>query len=91
MPSKPKTPARRAAPKQPARSPLSDIERATALEAVLNHAPEMGIEGAIKKFGGPLTKVEKDLIRTLTPEEVTQLRNIKRKLGVFHGPGPSFI
>lgn len=91
MAKKPAPTPSRAARTKPTGPSLSDIDRATALEAVLNNAPDIGTEAALKKFGAPLTKVEKNLIRSLTPEELTQLRNVKRKLGVFQGPGPNFI
>ncbi len=91
MPGKPKQSSPQAARKQGAVTTPSDAVRATALEAVLNHAPDIGVEAALKKFGASLAKVEKDLIRLLSAEELTHLRNIKRKLGIFHGPGPNFI
>ena len=56
-------------------------ERAIALEAVLNHAPDIGIEQALEQFGSSLTDTEKQVLRTLTPEELAALKSILSKIG----------
>lgn len=56
-------------------------ERSMALEAVLTHAGNVGIDKAIEKFGGPLTNTEKELVKSLKPEEFKALEEIRRKLG----------
>lgn len=59
----------------------SQVERCIALEAIIAHAPDMGIEKALIEFGCPLTATEKKLISTLTMEELKALRTIKGKVG----------
>ena len=56
-------------------------ERCTALEGIISHAPDIGVEKALKQFGGPLTATEKELIRSLTKEELKSLRTINGKVG----------
>jgi hypothetical protein len=67
---------------------LVERDRALALEAVIAHAPELGIEEALKKFGDSLLPTEIKLLRTLTPEELKALKSIKAKVGdLFGGKG----
>ena len=53
--------------------------RTLALGDVLNHAPDLGIEEAMSKFGSALTDTEKEVLKTLTPEEVGSLKSILSK------------
>jgi uncharacterized protein YaaR (DUF327 family) len=67
--------------------------RAVALEAILNNAADIGIEDALSRFGSALTDTEKELLKTLTPEELTSLKSILSKLGsqiFFQSPGLVF-
>jgi hypothetical protein len=68
-------------PNDPMRAVHEQQERAAALEAIINHAPDIGIDEALERFGSVLTDSEKELLRTLTPEELTALRSILSKLG----------
>jgi uncharacterized protein YaaR (DUF327 family) len=63
-------------------------ERAVALEAILNNAADIGIEDALTRFGSALTDTEKELLKTLTPEELASLKSIMSKLGsqIFFQP-----
>lgn len=56
-------------------------ERAMAIEAILNNASEIGIEEALSRFGSTLTTTEKELLKTLTTEELSSLKSIMSKLG----------
>ncbi len=51
-------------------------ERAVALEAILTHAPDIGLEQALDSFGSALTDTEKEVLKTLTSEEITTLKLI---------------
>ncbi|MBW4546056.1 MAG: hypothetical protein KME25_16645 [Symplocastrum torsivum CPER-KK1] len=67
--------------------------RAVALEAVLNNAADIGIEDALSRFGSALTDTEKEILRTLTPEELASLKSILSKLGtqmLFQSVGIAF-
>jgi hypothetical protein len=65
-----------------AKNPQSNEgERCAALEGIISQAPDIGVEKALKQFGGPLAAAEKDLIRSLTKEELKSLRTIKGKVG----------
>lgn len=59
----------------------SEGERCAALEGIISQAPDIGIEKALKQFGGPLSASEKELIRSLTKDELKSLRIIKGKVG----------
>lgn len=61
--------------------PSNEGERCAALEGIISQAPDIGVEKALKQFGGPLTATEKELIRSLTKEELKSLRIIKGKVG----------
>jgi hypothetical protein len=68
-------------------------ERAMAIEAILNNAAEMGIEEALSRFGSALTTTEKELLKTLTTEELASLKSIMSKLGsqiLFQSTGITF-
>ncbi|MEP0885782.1 hypothetical protein NDI49_30090 [Trichocoleus sp. ST-U3] len=56
-------------------------DRAVALEAILNNAADIGIEDALTRFGAALTDTEKEILKTLTPEELASLKSILSKLG----------
>lgn len=56
-------------------------ERSLALEAVLNNAPELGVKEALKRFGGPLTVTERELVSGLSKAELTGLKVARGKLG----------
>lgn len=67
--------------------------RAVALEAVLNNAADIGIEDALSRFGSALTDTEKEILKTLTPEELASLKSILSKLGtqmLFQSVGIAF-
>ncbi|MBD1805468.1 hypothetical protein H6F98_08405 [Microcoleus sp. FACHB-SPT15] len=67
--------------------------RAVALEAVLNNAADIGIEDALSRFGAALTDTEKEILKTLTPEELASLKSILSKLGtqmLFQSVGIAF-
>ncbi len=67
---------------------LVERDRALALEAVIAHAPEIGIEAALKQFGEPLLPTEVKLLATITPDEWKALKSIKAKVGdLFGGKG----
>lgn len=68
-------------------------ERAMAIEAILNNAAEMGIEEALSRFGSALTTTEKELLTTLTTEELASLKSMLSKLGsqiLFQSAGIAF-
>jgi hypothetical protein len=68
-------------------------ERAMAIEAILNNAAEIGIEEALSRFGSTLTTTEKELLKTLTTEELASLKSIMSKLGsqiLFQSCGIAF-
>lgn len=68
-------------------------ERAMAIEAILNNAAEIGIEEALSRFGSTLTTTEKELLKTLTTEELASLKSIMSKLGsqiLFQSCGITF-
>jgi hypothetical protein len=75
-------------PNDPMRAVSEQQERAAALEAIINNAPDSGIDEALETFGPLLTDTEKELLRTLTPEELTALKSILSKLGnqIFRSP-----
>jgi len=56
------------------------IDRAVALEAVLSHAPDMGIDRALEQFGGSLTATERKLVSSLTRDELQALQAVEGKL-----------
>ncbi|GAA2273524.1 hypothetical protein GCM10010368_48700 [Streptomyces roseiscleroticus] len=56
-------------------------ERALAMEAVLTNAAELGVETAVQRFGGALTQTERQLLITLTPDELTAFNATRQKLG----------
>ncbi len=68
-------------PNEVVRAVREQQARALAIEAILNNAPTLGIEEAIQRFGSDLTDTEKELLKTLTPEELTSLKSILSKLG----------
>ena len=55
--------------------------RGLSVYAILSHAETEGIDRAIEKFGDPLTSIEKELLKTLTPEEIKNLNVIRDKIG----------
>jgi len=65
----------------PLRQAAREQERADALDAVLVQAPDIGIEAALEQFGQALSQVERDLVRSLTREELETLRKVEGKLG----------
>lgn len=58
-------------------------ERSVALEAVLRHAGEVGIEEALARFGKPLSESDKATLRSLTRAELETLSDIRDKLSVL--------
>ena len=58
-------------------------ERSMALEAVLRHAAEVGIEEALARFGKPLSETDKKTLRSLTPAELETLAEIRCKLSAL--------
>jgi hypothetical protein len=70
------------------REALVERDRALALEAVLTHAPDIGMEEALKQFGDSLLPTEHKLLSTLTKEELKALKSIRAKVGnLFAGKG----
>lgn len=68
-------------------------ERAMAIEAILNNAAEIGIEEALSRSGSALTTTEKELLTTLTTEELASLKSMLSKLGsqiLFQSAGIAF-
>lgn len=62
------------------------FERSMALEAVLRHASEVGMEAALARFGRPLSESDKITLRSLTREELETLSDIRCKLSVLRRP-----
>jgi hypothetical protein len=58
----------------------SEVERSLAIAAILSNAPTMGLEASVKKFGASLTSVDRELIGSLTPEELGALKEIEGKI-----------
>jgi hypothetical protein len=67
----------------PTNTPVNTEKQGLALDAVLSQAATIGIDEAIKKFGESLTPTERELVKTLTPEEIKSLNAAKAKLGVL--------
>ena len=65
----------------PLRQAAREQERADALDVVLAQAPDIGIDVALDRFGQALSQVERDLVRSLTQEELETLRKVEGKLG----------
>jgi hypothetical protein len=64
-----------------------------AIEAILNNAAEIGIEEALSRSGSALTTTEKELLTTLTTEELASLKSMLSKLGsqiLFQSAGIAF-
>jgi len=81
------------APNEVMKAARQQQERAMAIEAILNNAAEMGIEEALSRFGSALTTTEKELLKTLTTEELASLKSIMSKLGsqiLFQSTGITF-
>lgn len=49
-------------------------ERATAVESVLRHAPDIGMEKAIVKFGNALTKADEKILQSLSADALKGLK-----------------
>lgn len=65
--------------------------RTLDLGDVLNHALDLGIEESISRFGSALTDTEKEVLKTLTPEELGSLKSILSKTGgQIVSPGIAF-
>lgn len=67
-------------PQSEGETSFSSEERSIALEAILAYAEDLGIDEAIRKFGEPLYDTEKNLIRSLSVEEIKSLNSIDKKL-----------
>ena len=81
------------APNEVMKAARQQQERAMAIEAILNNAAEMGIEEALSRFGSALTTTEKELLTTLTTEELASLKSMLSKLGsqiLFQSAGIAF-
>jgi hypothetical protein len=59
----------------------SPEDRVTAIEAVLDNAPSIGVEEALRRFGTSLTKTEQGLMSSLSAEEFERLGELRNKLG----------
>ena len=62
----------------------NEAERQTAIGAILDAAPTLGLQQAISKFGRSLTAAERDTISSLTADEVKALGAINAKLGIVN-------
>ena len=62
-------------------SAVATEDRATAIEAILDNAPTMGVEAALRRFGTSLTATERELVSSLSSEEFDQLGRVRTKLG----------
>lgn len=51
-----------------------------ALNAVIQHAPSLGIDNAIQQFGGSLSDTEKAVLKGLSPGELSALSSANSKL-----------
>lgn len=81
------------APNEVMKAARQQQERAMAIEAILNNAAEIGIEEALSRSGSALTTTEKELLTTLTTEELASLKSIMSKLGsqiLFQSAGIAF-
>jgi hypothetical protein len=56
-------------------------ERTIALASILNNAPDIGIDEALETYGAALTDSEKEVLKTLTREELDSLKSILSKIG----------
>jgi hypothetical protein len=56
-------------------------ERSLALEAVLSNAPTLGVQEAVERFGAALTPTERQLISSLSQEELAAFVSTRAKLG----------
>ncbi len=61
-------------------------ERSKALNAVIAHASDMGIEAAIQKHGAALGPTETAALRKLNPNELHALKTVREKIGDAFGP-----
>ena len=55
-------------------------ERVIALEAVLDAAPDDGVEKAIGNLGSPLTETDRKVLRSLSTDELKSLKSLKGSL-----------
>jgi hypothetical protein len=81
------------APNEVMKAARQQQERAMAIEAILNNAAEIGIEEALSRSGSALTTTEKELLTTLTTEELASLKSMLSKLGsqiLFQSAGIAF-
>lgn len=67
------------------RQTLLERDRVLALEAVMAHAPDMGIDAALKAYGDLLLPTEHKLLQTLTKVELAALKSIRAKVGNLFG------
>ena len=65
------------------------MERSVALEAVLTNASEIGMETALDRFGSALTPTEKQLVSSLSTEEIVSLNRIETKLSAVQARRPT--
>ncbi len=56
-------------------------DRVTSLHTVLAHAPTVGLEEALKQFGGGLADEDKSALRGLSSDELNALSKGAGKLG----------
>jgi 4-aminobutyrate aminotransferase-like enzyme len=59
---------------------VADRNTVAQLERVLKEAESVGVEEAVSRHGSELTQPVQELMRTLTPEEVTALRGVGAQL-----------
>jgi hypothetical protein len=75
MPSAPK----KTQPRVTSGAKATVTERLTSMEAVLRHAPDIGVNLAIKRFGNILPEEDRQLLRSLSDTELSVLRETKKK------------
>ena len=56
-------------------------ERSLALDAVLSHGAELGVDAALERFGAAMTPTEKELVRSLSQDDLKSLHSIRGRLG----------
>ena len=70
---------------------LSEVDRSRTLDAVLNKAADVGAEKALELVGSSLSESEKDIVRSLSKDELVALRTIKGKIGGVNPAAHNFI
>ena len=68
----------------------NDITTVTTTErAVVTNVSEIGIEKALDRFGGTLTPTERELVSSLSKEEIASLSRIETKLSAVQARRPN--